>query len=171
MQFEQEHQSVSFGKVVAGSMLPFHSRSAPGLWPTPWAACAEAGRSTPFIKMPDGTLRGRIPTASGLIRDLTVNPRCPRRPQQIPLLGAGGARGWRAIAGTGPERLFIANRTIVKAQYLVQQLAGEGTRTGLRLEDLEGRQFDLIINSTAAGLNAEVPALPDGVLCTRRLGL
>ena len=119
-----------------------------------------------LIKMPDGTLRGENTDGTGLIRDLTVNHGCLLGGRSILLLGAGGAA--RGVAGPlleqGPERLLIANRTISKAQYLVQQLAGEGNTDWIALEDLEGRQFDLIINSTAAGLNAEVPAVPDGIL-------
>ena len=125
-----------------------------------------AGAVNTLVALPDGSLRGENTDGIGLVRDLTINHRCLLSGSRILLLGAGGAA--RGVAGQllaqGPERLFIANRTTVKAQALVQRLSRQGNPEWGGLEDLAGQQFDLIINSTSAGLNAEVPALPDGVL-------
>lgn len=125
-----------------------------------------AGAVNTLIAMPDGSLRGENTDGIGLVRDLTINHRCLLSGSRILLLGAGGAA--RGVAGhllaQGPERLFIANRTVSKAHDLVRRLAGQGDLDWGGPEDLEGQQFDLIINSTAAGLNAEIPAVPDGVL-------
>ena len=56
-------------------------------------------------------------------------------------------------AGIGPE-------VVVKA--LAEAAAGEVVGCGL--DALGGQQFDLIINATAAGLAAKVPAIPDDCL-------
>jgi len=119
-----------------------------------------------LVAMPDGSLRGENTDGIGLVRDLTRNHSCLLSGSRILLLGAGGAA--KGVAGPllehAPEQLLIANRTASKAHALAQRLAEAGKVDWCGLDDLEGRQFDLIINSTAAGLHAEIPALPEAIL-------
>ena len=145
--------------------LPFKERA----WRLANSLSEQAQRAkavNTLIAMPDGTLRGENTDGIGLIRDLTKNHNCLLSGCRILLLGAGGAA--RGIIGPllaqGPERLLLANRTPSKAQDLARQLSGQGRVEWSGPEDLEGQQFDLIINSTAAGINAEIPAVPDGIL-------
>ncbi len=51
-----------------------------------------------------------------------------------------------------------------KAVRLAAAAAGQGPVEGCGFEALPGRRFDLIINGTAAGLQGDVPAIPDGCL-------
>ena len=138
-----------------------------------WQLADMLGREAQFaeavntlLRMPDGSLRGENTDGIGLVRDLTINHHCLLNGSRILLLGAGGAaKGVAAsLLEQEPAQLLIANRTSSSAQQLVQRLAGQGSVEWVGLEDLEGRQFDLIINATAAGLNAEIPAIPDGIL-------
>jgi len=125
-----------------------------------------AGAVNTLLPMPDESLRGENTDGIGLVRDLAVNHNFLLSGCRILLLGAGGAAS--GIAGPlleqGPERLFIANRNPSKAEYLAGRLAPLGNIDWGSLEDLEGQQFDLIINSTAAGLSGEIPTVPEGII-------
>ena len=102
----------------------------------------------------------------GLVRDLGCNHLFSLRGARILLLGAGGAV--RGVLGplldAQPQRLVIANRTASKALELAKAMASSGPVLGCGLDQLSGQRFDLIINGTAAGLEAKVPAIPDDCL-------
>ena len=119
-----------------------------------------------LIPLPDGRIHGDNTDGVGLVRDLGCNHLFNFKGARILLLGAGGAsRGVvRPILEEGPARLVIANRTASKAEALAAELAGLGAVAGCGLDALAGQQFDLIINATAAGLEDEVPAIPDDCL-------
>lgn len=125
-----------------------------------------AGAVNTLTRLPDGRLRGDNTDGPGLIRDLTVNHGCRLAGSEILLLGAGGAvRGvLRPLLEQRPARLLIANRTAAKAIALAEKASTFGPVEGCGLDALEGRQFDYIINGTAAGLTGSIPELPDGVL-------
>ena len=125
-----------------------------------------AGAANTLIPLTDGRLRADNTDGVGLVRDLTQNHRVTLSGRHILLLGAGGAsRGvLRPLLESAPARLLIANRTATKARALAAELAALGPVQGCGLEELAGAHFDLILNGTAAGLEGEVPALPDDCL-------
>ncbi len=102
----------------------------------------------------------------GLVRDLRSNHGITLEGREILLLGAGGAA--RGVLGPllaeRPARLVIANRTPDKAYDLADRFGALGTVRGCGLPALEGQQFDLIINATAASLAGELPPLPPDLL-------
>jgi shikimate dehydrogenase len=93
---------------------------------------------------------------AGLVRDLVANLGVVIANRRILLLGAGGAaRGViLPLLGERPAALTIANRTADKALALAAEFPG---CTGCGLEALAGREFDLVINATSAGLSGGVP--------------
>ena len=102
---------------------------------------------------------------AGLTRDITVNLGHALRGQRILLLGAGGASF--GVVGPlleeAPLALVIVNRTVSKAEVLVQRFAAARGRCEFSASAygaLAGRQFDVVINATSAGLSGEMPALP-----------
>jgi shikimate dehydrogenase len=101
-----------------------------------------------------------------LVTDLQINHGCLLEDSEILLLGAGGAsRGvLRPLLEARPKRLLIANRTTAKAVALAASVADLGTVEGCGLDALAGQRFDLIINGTSAGLQGEVPTLPNEIL-------
>ena len=113
-----------------------------------------------------GGLLGDNTDGVGLVRDLGCNHLFRLSGARILLLGAGGAvRGVLApLLHARPQRLVIANRTVSKAWQLAQDMAGYGAVLGCGLDQLSGQRFDLIINGTAAGLEAKVPEIPDDCL-------
>jgi shikimate dehydrogenase len=125
---------------------------------------AAAGAVNTLILLPDGRLRGDNTDGVGLVRDLTLNHGFDFAGRRVLLLGAGGAvRGvLRPLLETGLKDLLIANRTPARAIALATALGDPdlGTVRGGGLTDLEGQEFDLIINGTSAGLTGEVPRLP-----------
>lgn len=130
-------------------------------------AAQVAGAVNTLMPMAEGSLLGANTDGIGLVRDLTQNHNCQLNGCTILLLGAGGAA--RGVAGPlleqAPEKLVIANRTPSKSQSLARLFHDHGNVIGIGLEDLAGLSFDLIINSTSAGLDAEgIPAVPDGIL-------
>jgi shikimate dehydrogenase len=121
-----------------------------------------AGAVNTLIRLDDNSLRGDNTDGAGLVRDLSLNQGFRFEGKRILMLGAGGAvRGvMRPLLEQRPKRIIIANRTAAKAYSLAQGLAQYGRVAGCGFDELEGMQFDLIINGTAAGLGGEVPAIP-----------
>ncbi|MCG5547287.1 shikimate dehydrogenase [Halorhodospira halochloris] len=111
----------------------------------------------------DGLLWGDNTDGVGLYRDLHDNLGIAIEAQRVLILGAGGAaRGILAdILAGEPSEVVIANRTAHRADELAQRFEGVGS---CGLDNIPGRQFDLIINTTAAGLQGSMPALADGLL-------
>jgi shikimate dehydrogenase len=125
-----------------------------------------AGAVNTLIRLENNLLRGDNTDGIGLVRDLTVNHGFRLADKRILMLGAGGAvRGvMRPLLEQKPKRIIIANRTASKAYSLANGLASYGQVAGCGLDELEGMQFDLIINGTAAGLAGEVPQIPEEIL-------
>lgn len=110
-------------------------------------------------------VRGDNTDGTGLVRDIGVNLQRTLRGKQILLLGAGGASF--GVVGPllveSPQTLVIANRTVSKAQALVQRFsaaAADCALTASTYAALAGRKFDIVINATSAGLSGDMPALP-----------
>lgn len=117
-----------------------------------------AGAVNTLKRQADGSILGDNTDGAGLVMDLQ-RLEVPLKDQRILLLGAGGAaRGALApLLEQQPKQLVIANRTLTKAQQLVQQFSALGHISAAEFTALEGR-FDLIINATSASLaGANVP--------------
>jgi len=114
----------------------------------------------------DGSIAGDNTDGLGLTRDLRDNLGIEIKQREILLLGAGGAvRGvLDPLLALSPARLTIANRTPAKASQLARDFTNRGIVEASAFDALGDRGFDLIINGTAAGLNDEVPAIPETVL-------
>jgi shikimate dehydrogenase len=111
----------------------------------------------------------------GLVRDLTMNLDCVLRGQRVLLAGAGGAAYGVCgpLLAESPAKLVVANRTLAKAVELCRHFSGlyrhSRALSHATYEALAGEQFDLVINATSAGLSAEMPGLPRGVLAADAL--
>jgi shikimate dehydrogenase len=113
---------------------------------------------------------------AGLVRDLRVNLGCPVEGRVILLMGAGGAA--QGVLGplldARPGGLVVANRTVEKAEQLVQRfraarsLAGNGLSAS-GYAGLARHRFDIVINATSASLNDAVPELPAGIFAVDSL--
>jgi len=91
----------------------------------------------------------------------------PLKNSQILIIGAGGAtRGViYPLAQAGARKIVIANRTLSRAEQLVQDLQQAVPQTTLQamaLNELSGN-FDLVINATSASLTGEALVLPESL--------
>jgi shikimate dehydrogenase len=129
------------------------------------SARAQAAGAVNTLSAGDGLVNGDNTDGAGLVRDLGCNHRFDFAGARLLLLGAGGAvRGvLRPLLDEQPASLLIANRTAAKAVALAEATADPRVG-GCGLDGLAGRRFDLIINGTAAGLSAQVPAIPEDCL-------
>ncbi len=95
---------------------------------------------------------------AGLLHDFARNLGVDVRGRDVLILGAGGAaRGiLRPLIAQEPRRLVIANRTPNKAialAVLFAQHTGRSTTVlASPIVDLQGQQYDIVINSTSASL-------------------
>ena len=122
----------------------------------------------------DGLIYGDNTDGVGLVQDITVNLGFSVQGKTALLLGAGGAaRGViEPLLKAGLSKLTLANRTVTKAQQLVQIFAPVQPKAQLQAcswEALAGQQFDLIINATSASLSGELPPLPSGLMAAKAL--
>ncbi len=126
---------------------------------------ADDAQAVNTLKFDASTLYGDNTDGVGLLRDIEQNLRFPMQGRRILLMGAGGAA--QGVVGpllsVRPERVVIANRTVDKAQRLAERFSARGSLSACGYAQLDGQQFDLVINATAASLNASVPELPEGI--------
>lgn len=116
--------------------------------------------------MREGRLQGHNTDGIGLVRDIKQNHGGALTGKRILILGAGGAaRGiLLPFLHEKPAAICIANRTVSKAEELAQLFAPHGTLSACSYDALGGRQFDWVINATAASLQGDLPPLPANLL-------
>lgn len=118
-----------------------------------------------LMVLTDGTVYAANTDGIGLVRDLQQNHGIDLSTKSILLLGAGGAaRGVvQPLLETKPTKLFIANRTPSKALELAKEFADLGAISGGGFDAIQG-PFDMVINATAASLQADLPPVPLGTI-------
>ena len=114
---------------------------------------------------------------AGLVRDIELNAGVTLRGKRVLVLGAGGAAAGALdpLLAARPAALVVANRTLAKGQALVERFAASAARLDVPLSagalETPGAGFDVLINATAASLQATVPPLPSGTLKAGALAL
>ncbi len=125
-----------------------------------------AGAVNTIAMRADGTLFGDNTDGSGLIRDMRDNCGAAIAGKRVLMLGAGGAV--RGVLGLlleeQPALLVIANRSADRATGLAMEFSALGAVLGGGFDALRGKQFDVLINGTAASLQGDMPPLPDDVI-------
>lgn len=113
----------------------------------------------------------------GLVRDLERNAGVSLLGKRVLVLGAGGAAAGALdpLLAARPAALVVANRTPARAQALVERFAASAARLDVPLSaaafETAGAGFDVLVNATAASMQAEVPPLPEGALRPGALAL
>jgi shikimate dehydrogenase len=117
----------------------------------------------------DGGVFGDTTDGRGLMRDLH-NARVTIAGRRVLLIGAGGAVNsvLSDLLDAQPASLILANRTLEKAAALADRFeTGAAVMSVKALDELEGLQFDVVINGTSASLHGERIPLPEKLLAQR----
>jgi shikimate dehydrogenase len=99
----------------------------------------------------------------GLVRDIEFGAGVPILGKRLLLIGAGGAAAGvlGPLLAARPTHLVVANRTLSKAQSLVERhraVAGQAELRASSLEDCAAMSFDVVINASASSLQgADIP--------------
>ena len=114
----------------------------------------------------EGKITGDNTDGIGLIRDLTINHKLLIKDKNILILGAGGAaRGiLDPLFDELPDRIVIANRTVSRAEKLIDIFSDRGDVSACGFDELASSNFDIVINATSASLQGHVPPLPEGLI-------
>jgi shikimate dehydrogenase len=97
--------------------------------------------------------------------------------RRVLLIGAGGAASGALgpLIETSPALLVVTNRTLAKAEALVDRHRALAARHGVPLQaaplDACGSAFDVVLNSSASSLTGAPVPVPPGVLAPGALAL
>jgi shikimate dehydrogenase len=107
----------------------------------------------------DGEILGDNTDGQGLVQDL-LNNNMQLKNSRILLLGAGGAAKGviLPLLAQLPRTIVIANRTIAKAESLINNF-NNNKLSALGFSELGDAKFDLIINATSASLSGNIPPI------------
>ena len=124
---------------------------------------ASRAKAVNTLSFRNGIIRGDNTDGIGFMRDLTLNLEQEVADRRVMILGAGGAA--RGILGplldADPDELWLANRTLVRAERLKQELTELKNINLCQFDELADlRPFDIVINATSAGLKGEAPPFP-----------
>ena len=157
--------------------VPFkHEAAALATWQSPGVALAGAANTLAF----DGAaIRAHNTDGPGLVADITANAGVPLAARDLLLIGAGGAAAGvlGPLIEQAPRRIVIANRTVARAEELVQRHAALAAqhRVALRASALDasaqGGAFDVVLNATASSLGGAGVPVPAAVLRPGALAL
>ena len=145
--------------------VPFKERA--------WAMCdlrsdaaSAAGAVNTLFTNATGQLCGENTDGVGMMRDIICNHGGTVAGKTVLLVGAGGAvRGvMPSLLAEGPASVMIVNRTVTRAQELATLFHTSIPVAATGYENLTDKSFDLIINGTSAGLQGELPPLPDSIV-------
>ncbi len=179
---KQTQQAISYQAILAPvdqfsqSLMAFFANGGKGANVTApfkeqaYAACDElselaklAGAVNTLIYLPSGKIRGDNTDGVGLVTDV-IQHFGDIANKQVLLVGAGGAaRGCIKPLLQAGVSLTICNRTCSKAQKLADLFNQFGDVKAKSIEEL-ATSFDLIINSTSAGLAGELIKLPSCII-------
>lgn len=129
-------------------------------------ARADVAGAVNTLYLQDGVLLGDNTDGIGLCNDLQQNLGWRLPGSRVLVLGAGGAvRGVLSpLIDSKPLELVIANRTLAKAEMLVEQFTGKVSKQNVALKAMAfssvKQPFDLVINGTSAGLDNKLPDVP-----------
>jgi shikimate dehydrogenase len=132
---------------------------------------AQAAGAVNTLRFSGDIIYGDNTDGVGLVTDIVRNAGIALQGKRVLLLGAGGAaRGvLLPLLEQQPAELVIANRTLDKAELLVQEFsAPHGVLRASSYDALDGA-YDVIVNATSASLADALPPLDGGVFAAGAL--
>ncbi|HSV44723.1 MAG TPA: shikimate dehydrogenase [Ramlibacter sp.] len=134
---------------------------------TPRARLAQAANT---LRFEADTLLADNTDGIGLVEDIRGNAGIDIAGRSLLLAGAGGAAAGALgpLIEAGAARIVVANRTVAKAQELVDRHAPLARQHGTQLVAVPlaspGSGFDILVNATSASLSGGGVPLPASVL-------
>lgn len=125
-------------------------------------SASKMGAVNTVVKQPNGAYKGYNTDGLGFVRSLEEVVGNGHRNKHVLVIGAGGAaRGIAfALVATGYSHITIANRTVSKAQAICDELDIEATAISLTEAEEQLTQFEILVQTTSAGLNHSEFTLP-----------
>lgn len=147
-----------------GNVTLPHKERAAAVVDRPSEAVRRTGACNTFW-MEDGELHGDNTDVEGLKRAIHTHLGGPIQGARILILGAGGAAraALAAVLDDGAAEVEIHNRTVERARAVARRMGGTRTRVLESRGDLQGRSYDLVLNTTRLGLGADDPLPLDPV--------
>ena len=116
-------------------------------------------------------IKGENTDGYGLVTDILGNLDFSLENKDVLIIGAGGAaRGvFLSIISALPASITIANRTLAKAKWMIQNMPVEhdvrafAAITFEHLSLLHKQQFDIVINATSIGLTDTALPIPNSI--------
>ncbi len=152
----------------------FEAGALPGLRMTPRAALAQACNT---LRFDGGAIFADNTDGRGLVDDITRNAGVALAGKRLLLIGAGGAAAGvlGPLIEVRPAHITVTNRTVAKAQALVQRHAAWAAQHGVQLAAHElqavGGPYDVVINGTASSLAGAAMPVPASVLAPGTLAV
>ena len=131
---------------------------------------AELAQACNMLRFENGQIHADNTDGQGLVNDIRDNAGVPIAGARVLLIGAGGASSGALgpLILAGAREIVLSNRTLPKAQALVQRHAALAARAGCALHslplDAPGEGFDIVINATSTSMAGAAVPVPDSVL-------
>lgn len=151
-----------------GNVTLPHKEKAASVVDRPSDAVRRTGACNTFWGGEDGRVHGDNTDVEGFqraVRDFVGSLRDAR----VLLLGAGGAAR-AALMGLVEEEareVVLYNRSTGRARAVARRIGGERARVVPLVDELEGEDFDLVVNATSLGLSPEDPVPLDLAMLSR----
>jgi len=126
-----------------------------------------AGAVNTLKKLDDGGIIGDNTDGEGLVQDLLLH-QVPITNAKILIIGAGGAaRGViKPLFDQCPQNITVTNRTFSKAEELIVMFKKFGDMKALKFDEVVNG-YDVVINSTSASLNGQLPKLSSNIFMNK----
>lgn len=119
------------------------------------------GAVNTVVRTPDGKLKGYNTDGTGFVRSLEAVIGSNLREEPLLVIGAGGAaRGIvHALHATGYQDITVANRTLTKAQVIIDEI---GTGKAISIEEAAAnlQRYKIFVQTTPAGMTTGDTELP-----------
>jgi shikimate dehydrogenase len=142
------------------------------------ARCSDRARlagAANVLRFDDGGWYADNTDGIGLLRDIEGNAGFRLEGRRVLLIGAGGAAAGvlGPLLQARPAQLVLANRTLAKAQALVDSHRAVADGVALSAATLEspGAAFDLVINASASSLQGAASPVPASTLAPGALAI
>ena len=146
-----------------GNVTLPHKEKAATLLDVRSEAVRRTGACNTFWGDDQGRVHGDNTDVEGFRRALSTFLEGPTEGIRVLLLGAGGAAraALAALVEDGASEVLLHNRTQERARAVARRIGGQKVRVVAISRELEGEDFDLVVNATRMGLEPGDPSPVD----------